>query len=209
MDIPLVKNIHQLGYDICWFGVNLDSCNDFQGQRVSMNRSKFENFFSKCRKKLLRMFKIQSLEEQKLIAQIDFDKWLSCELDKLKDEIDENLIFIGRGVSSERSFQVIKKYGGVCVLHSQWLHPSVQNDALSKAFTERGINYQQILPERIAIQKREIDLCDKIWCISNLVLDSYLASGISRQKLLLIPLGVDIDLFKLKKTSVEMFPVDS
>ena len=92
IDIPLVKNIHQLGYDICWFGVNLDSCEDFHGRRVSLNRSKFEIFFSKVKKKLLRMFKIQSLEEQKLIAQIDFDKWLSCELEKLKDEIFSRVV---------------------------------------------------------------------------------------------------------------------
>tara|TARA_B100000401_G_scaffold425622_1_gene355484 strand:- start:161 stop:1384 length:1224 start_codon:yes stop_codon:yes gene_type:complete len=196
MDIPLVKNIYQQGYDICWFGVNIDSCEDFAGRKISMNHSKLKVFFSKAKNKFLRMLKIQSLEEQKLIAQIDFDKWLARKLYKFKDEIDENLIFIGRGVSSEHSFKVIKKYGGICVLHSQWLHPSEHNSILSKAFSARGINYQQVLPERIAIQKREIDLCDRVWCISNLVLNSYLKSGISSHKLFFIPLGVDINAFK-------------
>jgi glycosyltransferase involved in cell wall biosynthesis len=50
--------------------------------------------------------------------------------------------------------------------------------------------------ERLATQLREIDLCDQVWCISRLVLDSYLKNGVSKEKLFLCPLGVDTNYFK-------------
>ncbi|MDC1525556.1 hypothetical protein N8502_03205, partial [Gammaproteobacteria bacterium] len=117
IDIPLVQNIQYLGYDICWFGINLDECNTYKGRKVTIQRSNFQKFIINVKNKLLRILKIQSLEQQKLIEQQNFDIWLARKLNLLKDEIDENLIFIGRAVSSELSFQVVKKHGGISILH--------------------------------------------------------------------------------------------
>lgn len=208
IDIPMVQNMQNLGYDICWFGINLHKCGTYNGRRVSIERSSFQKFITKVINKLLRILNFQTLEQQKIIDQKKFDRWLAKKLNMLNHEIDENLIFIGRAVSSELSFKVVKKYRGVTILHSQWLHPLEHNKLMSDAFASRQINYKQILPERIAIQQREILISDKIWCISNLVLNSYIKNGLAKEDLILLPLGVDIERFmpsknKLKDTSSE------
>lgn len=100
IDIPMVQNMQNLGYDICWFGINLHKCRAYNGRKISIERSNFQKFITKVVKKLLRMLNFQSLEQQKIIEQKSFDIWLAKKLNMLKHEIDENLIFIGRAFSS-------------------------------------------------------------------------------------------------------------
>ena len=201
IDIPIVKYLNELGCEVSWFGINIDNCNDACKDITSLRYSKFYKFFIRLKNKILRELNIQTSEAQKINAQKKFDEWLSALLIERKHDIDENLIFIGRAVSSELSFKTIKKYGGKCVLHSQWMHPETQKRILKQAFNDLNLDYPQILSERVRVQLREIELCDKIWCISNLVYDSYLQNGVPKEKLLLCPLGVDTNVFKPASTS--------
>ena len=201
IDIPIVKYLNELGCEVSWFGINIDNCNDACKDITSLRYSKFYKFFIRLKNKILRELNIQASEAQKINAQKKFDEWLSALLIERKHDIDENLIFIGRAVSSELSFKTIKKYGGKCVLHSQWMHPETQKRILKQAFNDLNLDYPQILSERVRVQLREIELCDKIWCISNLVYDSYLQNGVPKEKLLLCPLGVDTNVFKPASTS--------
>lgn len=196
IDVPMVKNLRALGYEISWFGINIDSCQDFDGPMTSLNYSRGRRLLIRIKYKILRILKIQTGEDQKLIEQKIFDKWMSGILEDRSAQIDRNTVFIGRGVSSELSFQVVKKYGGRCVLHSQWMHPLKHARMLEDAFFNVGNSYRPIPAERIKKQLREIKLCDKVWCISKLVFDSYLENGVPREKLFLSPLGVDISYFK-------------
>ena len=196
IDIPMVKALNDLGCDVSWFGINIDSCQDFSGEITSLNYSRLQRFFIRVKNKLLRDLKIQTGEDQKLIAQKKFDIWMSRILESRRGDIDKNLVFIGRGVSSELSFQTIRKYGGRCVLHSQWMHPVTHSRILEGAFSDLDSSYKPVPTERLAIQLREIDLCDQVWCISGLVLDSYLKNGVSKEKLFFCPLGVDTNYFK-------------
>ena len=196
IDIPMVKALNDLGCDVSWFGINIDSCQDFSGEITSLNYSRLQRFFIRVKNKLLRDLKIQTGEDQKLIAQKKFDIWMSRILESRRGDIDKNLVFIGRSVSSELSFQTIRKYGGRCVLHSQWMHPVTHSRILEGAFSDLDSSYKPVPRERLATQLREIDLCDQVWCISRLVLDSYLKNGVSKEKLFLCPLGVDTNYFK-------------
>jgi glycosyltransferase involved in cell wall biosynthesis len=196
IDVPMVKNLRALGYEISWFGINIDSFKDFDGPMTSLNYSRGRRLLIRIKYKILRILKIQTEEDQKLIEQKIFDKWMSGILEDRSAQIDRNTVFIGRGVSSELSFQVVKKYGGRCVLHSQWMHPIKHARMLEDAFFDVGNSYRPIPSERIQKQLREIKLCDKVWCISKLVFNSYLENGVPREKLFLSPLGVDISYFK-------------
>lgn len=196
IDIPVVTNLQRLGYEVSWFGINIGSCLEFTGSITSLNISKISSFRERVLFKILRILRLQTGDEQKLIAQRKFDKWMSRILKEKKKEIDSNVVFIGRAVSSELSFQVVKKYGGRCVLHSQWMHPIKHTRMLEDAFSDAGNPYRPIPAERIQKQLREIKLCDKVWCISKLVFNSYLENGVPREKLFVSPLGVDISYFK-------------
>lgn len=204
IDIPMVKALADMGYKVSWFGININACVDFYGEKISLNYSKPQRYFMRVKNKILRIFKIQTVEDQKLVAQKNFDLWLSEAFESKRKEIDKNLIFIGRGVSSELSFKTIKKYGGQCVLHSQWLHPSSHSKILEKAYFERGIKKNPTPKERLAIQLKEIDICDQVWCISKLVYDSYIKNKVPKTKLFLSPLGVDTNFFKPKKFLPEL-----
>ena len=146
--------------------------------------------------KILRILRFQTVDEQKLTAQRQFDIWMSRILEEKKNEIDRNVVFIGRAVSSELSFQVIKNYGGRCVLSSQWMHPIKHKRMLEEAFSDANISYILTPMDRIQKQLREIEICDKIWCPSKLAFDSYVENGVSIKKLFVSPLGVDINYFK-------------
>ena len=196
MDIPVVTNLQSLGYEVSWFGINIDSCVEFTGSIISLNISKISSLRERVLFKILRILRLQTGDEQKLIAQRKFDKWMSRILKEKKKEIDSNVVFIGRAVSSELSFQVIKKYGGCCVISSQWMHPIKHKRMLEEAFSNAGNSYIPIPEERIQKQLREIELCDKVWCPSKLAFDSYLENGVSREKLFLSPLGVDLSYYK-------------
>lgn len=199
IDVQVVTNLQRLGYDVSWFGINIDSCDEFTGHKTSLKVTKLSSLRERVLYKLSRMLGLQTGDEQKLIAQKKFDKWMSRVLKEKKDEIDSNVVFIGRAVSSEMSFQVVRKYGGRCVLHSQWMHPIKHTRMLEDAFSDVGNSYRPIPAERIQTQLREIELCDKVWCISKLVFNSYLENGVPRAKLFLSPLGVDISYFKPKE----------
>lgn len=199
MDIPIVKSLHELGYEISWFGINVDECDDFKGPKISLSYSKAQELFERIKSKIIRILRLQTGEEQKLIAQKRFDKWMARNLEKRRDEIDSNLVFIGRAVSSELSFKVIKKYGGRCIIHSQWTHPIKHINILENAFDKLGNSYVPVPKSRLDTQLKEIELCDKVWCTSEFILNSYLENGVPRGKLFLSPLGVDIDHFKPNK----------
>ena len=196
MDIQVVTNLQRLGYEVFWFGINIDYCEEFTGSKTSLKISKISSLRKRVFFKILRILRFQTVDEQKLIAQRQFDKWMSRILEEKKKEIDRNVVFIGRAVSSELSFQVIKNYGGRCVISSQWMHPIKHKRMLEEAFSDAGISYIPTPMDRIQKQLREIELCDKIWCPSKLAFDSYLENGVSREKLFLSPLGVDINYFK-------------
>ena len=204
-DIPLVMNLLSLNYDLTWIGINLDSYKKYNGKKISLRISTLEHFLSRIIKKVLRVLRIQTIEDQKLYELIKFDKWVAKELEKNKSMIDQNLIFIGRAVSSKSSFEVIKRYGGKCVLNSQWMHPDKHKNVLDNELSRLKLLYTQVLAKRVEIQKEEIEICDRIWCFSKLVYDSYIHSKISENKLFFCPLGVDNNIFKpdIAKRSLE------
>ena len=195
VDIPMIKNLKDLGHEITWLGINISNHNNIANKIISFNQSSLNKFFMRIKNRIFRLFKLETVEHQKLKALKKYDKWQANILEQINSEINGRTLFIGRGVGSELSFKTFKKHGGYCILHSQWMHPDTQKNILENELSKLQIEYTQVLQERIAIQKNEINLCDKIWCISNLVYDSYINNGIPEDKLILCPLGVDSEIF--------------
>ena len=195
-DPPLIKNLSALNFQVVWFGSGLENYQYFGVENIEVEK---KYFIKRVRNKLFRQLKLESIEEQVFKNYIDFDLRVKQALKERKEVMNQGDYFIGRGCSSEFSFQLIKQIGGSCVLNSQWEHPLSQKKILDEEFRRLGIIHAPISEERIEKQLREIELSDQIWCYSNSVYESYLNNGVSEEKLFLCPLGVDTDLFKPDK----------
>ena len=47
MDIQVVTNLQRLGYEVFWFGINIDYCEEFKGSKTSLNISKLSSLRKK------------------------------------------------------------------------------------------------------------------------------------------------------------------
>jgi len=201
MDLPTLKYLSDFECNLTWLGININNhdIENFKGEVISFNSSLFQKISKRIVNKIFRQLGFQSGEDQKINQQERFDKWLSSILESRKEDIDENFIFIGRSVSSLRAFQVVRKYGGHTILHSQWIHPISHKKILLDEFTNIGIKYNPIPKRRTNIQLKEIELSSKVWCNSNLIFDSFIKNNIPKEKLFFNSLGVDTNVFKPKK----------
>ena len=77
IDIQMVTNLQSLGYEVFWFGINIDSFKEFTGHVTSLKISRISSLWERILYKILRMLKLQTGDEQKLIVQRKFDKWMS------------------------------------------------------------------------------------------------------------------------------------
>jgi alpha-maltose-1-phosphate synthase len=74
-------------------------------------------------------------------------------------------------------------------------HIRVQDELLREEYDRQGIRFPGINPKVIAREEAEYVLADIITIPSTFALNSFLARGISREKLRLTPYGVDLSLF--------------
>lgn len=110
-------------------------------------------------------------------------------------------IFVGYERQSYRSFKTAKNKGKVTVLDLASLHPS----ALSRINKKwDGVIADMALLEREEIYKaKEYELADYILVLSNLARNSCIRAGIPKEKIAVVPLGVDI---RLATTSFKADP---
>ncbi|MBE7177806.1 MAG: glycosyltransferase family 4 protein [Mucilaginibacter polytrichastri] len=72
-----------------------------------------------------------------------------------------------------------------------------QNQLLSAEYARLGLLYETQTPEFIVeMELKEIALADYILCPSNHVAQSFISQGIPKEKCVIIPYGVNLDLFK-------------
>jgi glycosyltransferase involved in cell wall biosynthesis len=149
------------------------------------------------------MFFSVSINQIALKEFIYYDLVLASKISNGLIPVDQDTVIIGRNGMSLSSFREVKKRGGTLVLHSQWMHPNVQNKYLNEEFSNIGLKVEPILKQRLDRQLEEIQLVDKIWCISSLVTESYLVNGVQDEKLFDSSLGVDFPLYGSIKSGRE------
>ena len=106
---------------------------------------------------------------------------------------------------SLNSFIEAKKQGALTILHSSWMHPYKQKEILHKEYSTLGIKSKPIASSRIKTQLSEIEIVDKIWCISRLVFESYIQNRVNPSKLFYLPLGVNLKDFIFEQSSEDIY----
>jgi len=188
IDIPLVSLMMEMGYRVTWAGCG--KLNEAE-TIIDLEKNKICVFLERINRGIKKNFSKFNQQEEMLKRYIIFDKKLAKKISNGVIEVDNDTCLIGRNTMSYHSFMAAKKRGAKTLLHSQWMHPYCQKAILEKHFSRLGIETIPIIDERVERQIQEIDMVDKIWCISSLVKDSFLSNGVPEEKLFLVPLGVD------------------
>ena len=125
-----------------------------------------------------------------------FDAWVAGKLFDLQHDL-----FIGYEMASLESFLICKQKSVPCVLDLATVHWTLQR----KIFDEEsalGFPIVEIEPSLLKeierVKEQELLLADYVLAPSNHVVKSLIHAGINEQKILQIPYGVDVSLFKPK-----------
>jgi len=123
-----------------------------------------------------------------------FDNWVSNEIKS--SDFD---IFIGYETSSLNSFKTCKELGRICILDLAAEHYKKQNEIWDK------IHYNPYGSELIrneidSIKEKELYLADFIFTLSDYAKETLINGGISEEKIIKIPVGVNLNVFKPKES---------
>lgn len=200
IDIPLVSLMMEMGYRVTWAG-----CGRLNEAEIiiDLEKNKICVFLERINRGIKKNFSKFNQQREMLKRYVMFDKKLAKKINNGVIEVDSDTWLIGRNAMSYYSFLTAKKRGAKTLLHSQWMHPYCQKAILEKHFSRLGIETKPIVDERVERQIREIDVVDKIWCISSLVKDSFLSNGVPEDKLFLVPLGVDYNKYYTSSSSTQ------
>src|SRR5579863_413733 len=105
-------------------------------------------------------------------------------------------LFCGLSGSATRSGRVAKKRGIRYVCDRGSSHISFQNQILTEEFDRHGIRFRGIDPTVMEREEEEYENADAITVPSTFALNTFVERGIKREKLRLVPYGVDLSRFK-------------
>lgn len=193
IDVMLVKYLLQYGCKVTWAGRGelIDPLCDY----CNLGKGKLGEFIQRGVNKLRRVLLNVDVQDILFAEHISFDCLMASKIRNGEIRVDSKTILIGRNVMSLETFKAVKNKGGKTLLHSQWMHPVTQNKVLKDVFEKIEIDKKPIKEDRIKRQLLEIEQVDWIWCISDLVTNSYLSNGVNENKLISLPLGVDNELY--------------
>ena len=116
-----------------------------------------------------------------------FDHWVALQLSKVRPKV-----VVGYEMCCARTFCVAKSLGIKCVLDAAAVHYQLQEQLLADGREGRSCPAGRRLRARKAV---EIELSDKIICVSDFARSSYASAGVDRSKLLVNPVGCDVMAF--------------
>jgi len=105
-------------------------------------------------------------------------------------------LFSGLSGSGFKTGQLVKARGGIYICDRGSSHIRVQNNILEEEHERWGLPYQAIDPRIIEREENEYALADAITVPSSFVYRSFVACGVSPEKLKLIPYGVNLIKFE-------------
>lgn len=120
-----------------------------------------------------------------------FDHWVAHQL-KHRDDYD---VFVGWSGMCLKSLQVAKAKGKKTIVTRGSAHIVAQNELLQSEYSKRGINYSI---DRRTIKKElaEYEMADYITVLSQFAQNTFEEKGFNPQKVVLNPLGVNLELFQ-------------
>lgn len=98
------------------------------------------------------------------------------------------------GIKSHQAARA--RYGAITICDRGSSHIVFQDRILEQEFDRWGIPYKPTDPGTIERELREYEFCDRIFIPSHFAYHSFLEYGIPREKLKLVPYGVDVALFR-------------
>jgi len=96
-----------------------------------------------------------------------------------------------------RTIQKTKKQNGTVILEECGSCNKFQNEILAEEYKNLNLKAKTFTPQKIVSRElEEASLADYILCPSNYVANSFIMNGFPKEKCVIIPYGVNLDLFK-------------
>ncbi len=115
-----------------------------------------------------------------------FDKWVSRNLESERPDI-----VIGYEIGCARTFLKAKEIGALCILDAAAMHYTLQDRVLPQGSEERPFWAKATRAKK----DQEIQLADRIICVSEFAADLYRQAGVPPEKIVVNPLGCDVRQF--------------
>ena len=130
-----------------------------------------------------------------------FDRWVASRLEPC--EVYHCLSSFG-----VRSHRVAReRYGALTICDRGSSHILYQDEVLAEEHARWGIPYRPIDRRLVDRELQEYDFCDRIFVPSSFVYRSFVQKGVPETKLLKIPYGVDLSLFRPVPKEDDVFRV--
>ncbi|HKP62010.1 MAG TPA: glycosyltransferase family 4 protein [Polyangiales bacterium] len=119
-----------------------------------------------------------------------FDRWVSRSL----DACDVFHCFSSFGLESFRTAR--ERFGALTVVERGSSHIRFQDQIVREEYARWGVPHRGIDPRYIEREEAEYALCDRITVQSTFAERTFLARGVPQSKLIKLPLGVDVGMFR-------------
>jgi glycosyltransferase involved in cell wall biosynthesis len=130
-----------------------------------------------------------------------FDRWVASAL----EPCDVYHCFSSFGL---QSFEAAKaRHGALTIVERGSSHARYQRDLLVDEYARWGHRFAGISERDLERQEREYEICDRITVQSTFSERTFLARGIPQQKIIKLPLGVDVGTFRPAPKNDEVFRV--
>lgn len=116
-----------------------------------------------------------------------FDRWVAAQLPHLRPKV-----VVGYEMCCAETFRVAKESGITCVLDAAAFHHAMQDRILD----EERYGTKTWAGKRLRLRKqKEVELADKIICVSELARRSYIDAGVDGNCIIVNPVGCDLTKF--------------
>jgi starch synthase len=119
-----------------------------------------------------------------------FSSWVASSM----DDCDVFHSFSGFGLEAFRAAR--EKFGALTVVERGSSHIRFQNDILIDEGSRWGVPFERTSQWMIEREEAEYDLCDRITVQSTFAERTFLERGVPPEKILKLPLGVDVRMFR-------------
>ena len=136
----------------------------------------------------------------------DLDYLFNNHFDKVvskNSNFDDVDIVVGWSSFSENSFLKAKQFKCKKILERGSAHIVFQNDILKNEYNKMKITNNSISKKIISKELREYEIADYIVVPSNFAKKTFLDKGFKEEKIISIPLGVDLKKFDISKDSAQ------
>lgn len=130
----------------------------------------------------------------------DFDRWVS-------KQVDECDIFFAWSDTALHTLRRAKKYGAVTIVERPASHIYHQKIILEEEYKKYGIKVSPVDDRMLAKELSEYEEADYVSVPSEYAKQSFISQGINPNKLICVPYGVDLSVFKPAPKNDDVFRI--